>query len=157
MVLLFWAHLFASQAVASSVNYGDFNKDGILDNAPKVVAGPRIQLLKDHFCTGEGKTLYLPREVLRNEAFQADQQMADYYWYEMDQMIWVGSLYTTWDDTTIFGDIPRNYELLRKNDVYVGRMVKDIALILDVQCKGGKAPRAYAIMEIPETTITVGQ
>lgn len=157
MVLLFWAHLFVSQAFASSVNYGDFDKDGDVDNAPQIVVGPRIQQLKNHFCVGEGKTLYLPSEVIRNKAYQADQQQVDYYWNVMDEMIWVGSLYSTWDDETIFADIPRNYELLRKNDVYVGKMTKDISLILNVQCKDGKSPRSYAIMEIPETTITMGR
>lgn len=157
MVLLFWALSLFGSANASSFNYGDSNGDGVMESLPTVVDGPVVKLLKDHYCTGNGKVLLLPRDVIRTDAFLADQKAADDMWFDDDKRIWLGSLFSTWNDQTIFADIPRDYQLVRLKDTYRGIMHLEFAGLMRVSCPNGIKPVAYVIEEIPETTITMGR
>jgi hypothetical protein len=157
MVLLFWALSLFSSANASSFTYGDNDGDGVMETLPLVVEGPVVNLLKSHYCEGKGKVLWLPRDVIRTPAFLADQKVADDMWYDEDKSIWLGSLYNTWNDQTIFADIPRDYRLVRLSDSYRGIMHLEFAQLLRVSCPVGTVPVAYVIEEIPETTIKLGR
>lgn len=141
MVLLFWALSLFGTASAHSMNYDE-------DNRPTVVEGPVIQRLKEHYCTGRGEKLYLPRATIRTAAFSADQAKVDEA-YRAGGWIWVGSLFPTWNDTTIFADIPRDYDLLRKRGKYRGFMRANIATLLNVSCSDGKRPVPYILEEVP--------
>lgn len=157
MVLLFWALSLFGSASASSFNYGDNDGDGVMETFPTVVEGPIVNQLKTHYCTGGGKPMWLSRETIRTEAFLADQKIAEDMWFDNDKSIWLGSLYSTWNDQTIFADIPRDYDLVTLKDVYRGIMHLEFANLLRVSCPGGEAPVAYVIEEITETTIVLGR
>lgn len=139
MVLLFWALSLFNVAQAHSFNYDE-------NNRPTVVEGPVIQVLKEHYCTGGGNKLYLPRDVIRTEAFAADQARVDAA-YREGGWIWVDSLFPTWDDKTIFADVPRDYDLLRTRGKYRGFMRANLAVLLNVRCPGGAAPIPYILEE----------
>ena len=145
MVLLFWALSLFGTASAHSLNYDE-------DNLPTVVEGPTIQILKEHYCTGRGEKLYLQREVIRTAAFAADQAKVDEA-YRNGGWIWVDSLFPTWNDTSIFADIPRDYDLLRKRGKYRGFMRAKIAKFLNVRCPDGNQPIPYILEEVPVEVI----
>lgn len=157
MVLLFWALSLFGAASASSFNYGDNNGDGAMETFPTVVEGPIVNQLKSHYCEGGGKALQLSRETIRTEAFLADQKIAEDMWFDNDKSIWLGSLFSTWNDQTIFADIPRDYNLVMLKDTYRGIMHIEFAQLLRVSCPDGAAPVAYIIEEIPEKTIVLGR
>jgi hypothetical protein len=156
MVLLFWALSLFNHANAHCGAWGDTDGDGHIDNVPKIVEGPVIQTLKAHYCTGRGKTLYLPRETVRSEAFNADRVKTDDI-YRSGGWVWLDTLVDTWDDETIFADIPRHDRKLRAADFYIGYMDQEHASMLHVTCPTGTAITSYKIMEIPETTIKLGR
>jgi hypothetical protein len=149
MVLLFWALSLFSSANASSFGYGG-------SNLPTVVEGPVINMLRNHYCKGGGQTLYLSRDIIRTSAFLADQKMTEDLYYE-NGSVWIGSLYSKWDDTTVFADIPRSFFPMLEKDIYHGVMHDEFASLLRVRCAQGEQLVPYTIEEIPETTITVGQ
>ena len=156
MVLLFWALSLFNHANAHSGAWGDTDGDGDLDNVPKIVVGPVIEALKEHYCTGNGKTLYLPQEIVRTKSFEADRAKTDAV-YLSGGWVWLDTLVDKWDDETIFADIPRHDRKLRAADFYIGYMDQEHASILQVTCPAGTAITPYRIMEIPETTISIGR
>lgn len=148
MVLLFWAHLLSSTAHATIFNFWGVvpDADGNLQEVyspPPVTDGPVINLLRDHYCTGNGSNLVLPAEVVYNDAFLNEMKIDADLW-ENEGKIWIGGQ-DRWDDKTIFADIPFDSVLWDNNKTYHGLMNSPMARLLNVSCSSGK-PVNYTVI-----------
>ncbi len=144
MVLLFWAHLLSSPAHAAAGNFVrcDEATGECFYSPPPIVEGPVIKKLRKHYCTGKGTPLILGHDEVYTPALQNEMRIRDEY--RADGAIWIG-WQETWDDNTIFADMPYNYELWMKTGVFAGRMEKHMAKLLNVKCPDGKKPAEFYV------------
>ena len=147
MVLLFWA-LFSSTAHASIVNFmrcNDVNDSNCTYSPPPIEAGPVIEKLRKHYCTGNGHPLILPSEEVYTPALV--EEMATRAAYRADNAMWIGAQ-REWNDNTIFADMPYNYDLWVKLGAFAGIMNNDMARLLDVHCPSGKTPTEFYVAAV---------
>lgn len=145
MVLLFWT-LFASQASASSINFVRCDRYGACAyTPPPIEAGPVIDQLRKHYCTGRGHPLILSREEVYTPALVEEMRIRAEY--RADGAIWVGAQ-THWNDDTIFADMPYNYDMWMKTGVFMGIMNDHMAKLLDVKCSSGKEPTPFYVASV---------
>jgi hypothetical protein len=144
MVLLFWAHLLSSNAHATIVNFVDCSgPNNCTYEPPPTTAGPVIEKMKDHFCTGSGEPLYLPKEVIYSDAFKREMRIRNRE--RRRGWIWIGGQ-SHWGDNTIFADLPFKLSVFREQGIFVGIMNNSMAGLLDVHCDGDAAPVKYNIL-----------
>jgi hypothetical protein len=145
MVLLFWA-LFTSQASASSINFVRCDKDDVCAyTPPPIEEGPVIDQLRKHYCTGRSHPLILSRAEVYTPALVEEMRVRAEY--RADGAIWVGAQ-STWNDDTIFADMPYNYDLWMKTGMFMGIMDKHMAKLLDVSCANGKEPAPFYVTAV---------
>ena len=148
MILLFWAHLLSSTANATICKFWGLvtledGKNVTVYEPPPTEHGPVIELLRDHYCTGNGKDLHLPNSVVFNDVFVNEMKIDAYLW-ETERKIWFGGQ-ARWDDKTIFADIPFDSFLWDNDKVYHGLMNTPMAHLLNVEC-GDQEPVNYTIV-----------
>lgn len=147
MVLLFWAHLLSSPAHATIFNFWGVVPDAsgnarVAYEPPPITEGPVIKLLRDHFCTGEGQALVLPKEVVQNPSFVETRALEARLWKE-EMTIYTGGQ-AAWNDQTIFADMPFELSSWEKYGVFRGLMESQMAGLLSANC-GDKEPVPYMV------------